>query len=276
MDNKQIILIDTSYTTYYRFFATMRWYSLAYSDEYKINNNSEYDWSTNNAFFDKYKKLYLENIIKLFNKNTYNNSNIIFCMDSSYEDIWRYKLYKEYKNNRSYIEKKYNYKNIFEYTYNILIPQIINDNNNICSIKITELEADDIIGIIAIYLENIDIHIHIVSGDSDFLQLGRKNISFLNYKSKLPIIITKEEAYDYLNKKIIYGDKSDNIKGIFKSGYKIKKKDLLNTDILNKYLDINQEAKEQYNLNKKIIDFHYIPKKYINIVINKFKKKINI
>ena len=59
---------------------------------------------------------------------------------------------------------------------------------------------------------------------------------------------------------------------LFKSGYKIKKKELLDNDILNKYLNINQEAKEQYDLNKKIIDFHYIPKKYINIVINKFKK----
>ena len=51
------------------------------------------------------------------------------------EDIWRYKLYKEYKNNRNYIKK------------------------NIYSIKITELEADNIIAIIAIYLENINIYI---------------------------------------------------------------------------------------------------------------------
>ena len=200
-NNKEIILIDTSYTTYYRFFATIKWYSLVYPDEYKLYNTPEYDWITNDIFFSKYKKLYLENIIKLFNKYTYNNSNIIFCMDSPFEEIWRYKLFTEYKNNRCNIEKKYNYDSIFKYTYDILIPDIINNNTNMYYIQINELEADDIIGIIVIYLENIDIYVHIVSGDSDFLQLGRKNISFLNYKSKLPIIITKEAACDYLNKK---------------------------------------------------------------------------
>ena len=274
MNNKEIILIDTSYTTYYRFFATLKWYSLVYHKEYKLYNTPEYDWMTNEVFFDKYKKLYLENIKKLFNKNKYNNSNIIFCMDSSFEEIWRYKLFTDYKSNRTDIEKKYNYKNIFKYTYNILIPYIINNNNNIFYIKVNELEADDIIGIITIYLENFDIPIHIVSGDSDFLQLGRENVSFLNYKSKLPIIISKESAQDFLNKKIIYGDKTDNIKSIFKSGYKIKKKDLLDINILNKYLSINPLAKEQYELNKTIIDFHNIPKKYVNYVIDKFKNII--
>ena len=34
MDN--IILVDTSYTAFYRFFATMKWYSMAFKEEAKL------------------------------------------------------------------------------------------------------------------------------------------------------------------------------------------------------------------------------------------------
>ena len=32
---KNIILVDTSYTNFHRFYATLRWYSFAHKDEYK-------------------------------------------------------------------------------------------------------------------------------------------------------------------------------------------------------------------------------------------------
>ena len=34
-DIENIILVDSSYTTFYRFFATLRWYSFSNKDEYK-------------------------------------------------------------------------------------------------------------------------------------------------------------------------------------------------------------------------------------------------
>ena len=36
-----LILIDTSYTSFYRFFATIRWYSLSNPEEFKEKNNYE-------------------------------------------------------------------------------------------------------------------------------------------------------------------------------------------------------------------------------------------
>jgi hypothetical protein len=65
--SKQLILIDTSYTSFYRFFATLRWMSLSDPDEYKkYKDDKTYDWSQNTVFIDKYKKMYLESIIKFF------------------------------------------------------------------------------------------------------------------------------------------------------------------------------------------------------------------
>ena len=36
---KNIILVDTSYTNFHRFYATLRWYSFAHKDEYKKNTD---------------------------------------------------------------------------------------------------------------------------------------------------------------------------------------------------------------------------------------------
>ena len=268
-NNYPIILIDISYTTFYRFYATIRWYSYAYKNEYTTyKKDPTYDWFNNKIFIEKYEKMYLDSIIRIIKKNIFNNSNIFFCMDSPIEKIWRTTIFPDYKCNRKEIILKYNYQTIFEYTYNHIIPNIIINHKNINTIKINNVEADDIIACICLYMKDIDKQIYILSGDDDFLQLGRKNISFYNYKTKKPIILSEEDAINSLNKKIILGDKSDCIKGIYEKGYKIKKKDLLNSDILNKYLSINQNAKKQYDFNKQMIDFNYIPKKYYNIIIS--------
>ena len=64
-----IILIDTSYTIFYRFHATIKWFSHAYNEEYKnIKNISNYNWYDNKLFIEKYEKMFLESIIKLIKK----------------------------------------------------------------------------------------------------------------------------------------------------------------------------------------------------------------
>ena len=267
-NNYPIILIDTSYTSFYRFYATIRWYSFAHNEDFNIyKKNQSYDWSENKIFLEKYEKMYLNSIIQILKKKLFNESLIIFCMDSPLKNLWRSELYPEYKGNRKLITQKYNYENIFNYTYNNIIPNIINQYKNIYNISINKVEADDIIGSICIYLKNTDKQIYIISNDYDFLQLGRDNIFFLNYKSKKYINLSEDEAILYLDKKIILGDPSDSINGIYEKGYKKKKKDLLNNDILHKYLNINPNAKKQYDFNKNIIDFNNIPKKYFNIII---------
>uniref|UniRef100_A0A6C0EE51 5'-3' exonuclease domain-containing protein n=1 Tax=viral metagenome TaxID=1070528 RepID=A0A6C0EE51_9ZZZZ len=276
MNNYPIILIDASYTSFYRFYATIRWYSLAHNEEFKIFClDPKYDWFDNKIFIEKYEKMYLNSIIKIIKKNIFNNSYIFFCMDSPLEKLWRSEIFTDYKGERKYIIQKYNFNNVFKYTYNNIIPNIINNHKNIYSLRINYVEADDIIGAICLYLKNTDQKIYIISGDNDFCQLGRKNIYFLNYKSKKLIVLTEEEAIDSLNKKIIFGDKSDSIKGIYEKGYKIKKNDLLKPNILDNYLSINFKAKKQYELNKLMIDFNYIPKKHYNNIIKYFTKYYN-
>jgi 5'-3' exonuclease len=274
--NKSIILVDASYTSFYRFFATIKWYSFAYPEEYNaVKTNIKYDWKTNDIFIQKYEKMYLESIIKLVKKKAWNNSQIIFCMDSPKADLWRTELDKNYKGDRIDLSLKYNFKTTFDYTYNIMIPNFIKTYSNIYSLRVEKLEADDLIAIICMNLKETepDRTIYLVSGDEDFLQLGRDNLIFINYKIKKPIILTEEEANKSLHNKIINGDTSDCISSIFPKGKRIKKKEILESeDKLKEYLESSPQAKEQYELNKQMIDFKNIPKKYFNKVVKLFDK----
>ncbi len=115
--SKSLILVDTSYTSFYRFFATIRWYSFVFHEEFKdLKSDNNYEWSKNKVFMTKYEKMYLDSIIKLVKKNVFDNSNIIFCMDSPKKTLWRTQLQCDYKGNRTDLSLKYNFKHVFDYT----------------------------------------------------------------------------------------------------------------------------------------------------------------
>jgi len=274
-----IILVDSSYTSFYRFFATIRWFTMANKDEYKlIKKIKNYDWSKNDIFMEKYKKMYLGAIEKIVKKKVYKKSKIIFCIDSPRNTIWRNKIASNYKGERVDLSLKHNFKPVFKYTYNNLIPDLVKNNENIWKIKINELEADDIIALCTKYIKkNSSNSIYIISGDEDFLQLGYDKLYFVNYKKKKIFQLTEEEAKENLRLKLICGDNSDNIKCIFpKDRKKInnKTRKLIKESIeeMNLYLKENKNAMEKYKHNQKMIDFNYIPKKYNKKVYKEIKK----
>jgi len=271
--DKILILIDTSYTAFYRFFATIKWFSFAFKEDFlKIKDKSDYNWINNDIFVEKYEKMFLESIKKIISKKTFNSSKIIFCLDSPKIDLWRCKLQSSYKGKRADLSLKYNYKDIFIYTYNTLLPKIIKSYDNINLIQVDNIEADDIIAIIIKHLKNISIKnkIYLISGDQDFYQLGYNNLFFFTYKSKNFKILDENEAHKELQKKIIFGDKSDCIPSILTKRIKNKDELIEDSEKLNKYLNDNPEAKEKYIHNTKMIDFNYIPSQYFNIVVKKF------
>ena len=275
-NNKQLILIDASFVTFYRFFATIRWYSFAHKEEYKEimdNDGVNYNWMNNKIFIEKYEKMYMDAIIKAVKKRVFNNANIIFCLDTPKQKLWRSQLDSNYKGDRCDLTLKYNFKPTFAYTFETIIPNLVKDNMN--SIMIEQMEADDIIASITMYLKetNPSQDIHIISGDEDFLQLGRINVKFYNLKAKIPVVLDEYDAKLMLKKKLLLGDKSDCIAGIFPKGSRIKKQELIESeDKLNEYLSKNPEAKKQYEFNQKMINFENIPKKYYNMAVKKYKE----
>lgn len=277
-----IILVDTSYTVFYRFFATTRWFSIAMKEELKEikekHDINTYDWSKNKIFLEKYEKMFLSGIEKIVKKKIFNNSIIIFCRDSLKKNIWRNKFTDDYKGERMDLSIKNNFKPTFKYTYDKIIPKLVKENDNIFQIKINELEADDIIALSTRYIREKfnDKKIYVVSGDEDFLQLGDKDLYFVNYKKKKMFQLSKEEAEEKLRLKLICGDKSDNIKCIYskedKLANKTKKEIKESKEKLKEFLKENKKAKSNYEHNKIMIDFNSIPKKYHKKVFKELDK----
>jgi 5'-3' exonuclease len=265
-DQKSIILVDTSYTTFHRFFATLRWFSFANKDLYKEHkDDTKFDWSTEPTFIEKYTKMYLESIINLVSKSVYKNSILIFCQDAPSDTLWRHEFAECYKGNRIDLSEKNNFKPTFAYTYDTLIPKLVAENKNIHSLKVPRMEADDLIALATRYIRhkrpnNI---VYIISGDNDFLQLGYKNLYIADYKKKELIHLSREEAREALRQKIVSGDCSDNIPSIFPKNEKIspKTKKIVkeSKDEMKKFIAENEEARMQYENNKKMISFRYIP-----------------
>ena len=271
------ILVDTSYTTFHRFFATIRWFSFSNKDIFKEHkDDNTFDWSKEPLFIEKYTKMYLESIINLVGKTIFNNSIVIFCQDAPQDTLWRHEFAECYKGNRIDLSEKYNFKPTFKYTYDTLIPKLIKEYKNIHSLLVPKMEADDLIALATKYIKykrpnNIT---YIISGDNDFLQLGHDELYIADYKKDHLIHLTKEEAREALRQKIVSGDCSDNIPSIFldqKINNKIKKLVKENKEEMKKFLAENQKSYSQYKKNKKMISFKYIPKHFRKPVYKKIK-----
>ena len=111
-----ILLIDTSYWLYYRFFSLRNWYYRAYPEKYnnyandKNSFNADYNWFEDEVFMTKYKKLFIENIKKICKKFNTKLENVVFCIDCPHNEIWRKtyitKLNKEIDTNNETIINK--------------------------------------------------------------------------------------------------------------------------------------------------------------------------
>lgn len=265
---KKVILVDTSYMAFYRFFAVLRWYQFAHKDDYKKTQEiKNYDWANNKVFTQMYNKMFLESIEKIIKMKTMKESLLVFCCDSQRGTLWRKKIYPEYKEGRVDLSKKNNFKTVFKYTYKKLIPKIIKEKKYpTFMFKLNKLEADDLIAIISKELikMNKNIDITIISGDDDFTQLLNKNIKIIDFKKKKFREMTQKESQQLLYQKILKGDCSDNIPTILIKNRKVlslqKRKELLeNEKELETYLKENPELRDQYIINQKLIDFNYIP-----------------
>lgn len=279
---KNIILVDTSYTNFHRFYATLRWFSFSDTNKEiykKHKNDPKYDWTKNKVFIEKYEKMYIESLKKLVGNKVFKESIIIYCEDSPQKSVWRNELIKCYKGKREDHSKKIDIISVFKYTYRNIIPKLVKENKNIYEILVNRMEGDDVIAVCSKYIRRKypEKKVYVVSGDKDFYQLGYKNLYLADYKKKEHLNLTRPQAKEELRHKIINGDCSDNIKSIL---YNIKLSKSEKNKILNdkkemiKYLNENKKVRKRYILNRSLISFKYIPKKYQKQVLKIIKEII--
>jgi 5'-3' exonuclease len=274
------ILIDGSYYMFYRFYALNVWWK---HQKKNVDNNGNNDDNNdkkklhnNEIFVEKYKKTFISKISEIQTKlNINGHCTIIVGLDCPRKEIWRNKLYNEYKSNRDKknhtIEKEF-FKMVFD-------EQLFEKSIVDYIFKYPTLEADDCLAITTKYLlQNYnDAKIWIITSDMDYLQLASDNVQL--YDLKFNNLIKKSFGSSDCDKfcKIVMGDKSDNIHGIFpRCGKKTALKYYNNKELFNKKLNQKIEYINNYDLNKNLVDFDEIPEDLVKSFIKKNLTKLSI
>lgn len=241
------ILIDGSYYIFYRYYALSVWWKHSHKDVELDINTPE--------FIEKFKKTFSSKIAELDKKLKIKNSIKMVARDCPRNTIWRNSIYPSYKENRNtdFIGKEF---------FKMVYTERLFENSGIETIlSYPELEADDCIAITTKHILSKfpDATIWIIASDMDYLQLASDNVNIINLKYQI-ISNTKKGSECDKFCKIICGDKSDNIQGVFeKCGLKTAIKLFENKDLFYKKLNKSSIYREKYELNKKLVDFNEIP-----------------
>jgi 5'-3' exonuclease len=201
--------------------------------------------------FDLFKLTFLGSFTKALKQHT--PDRVIWVEDS---ESWRKELCPEYKANRA-AKREQSVVNfdVFFPVATEFFETLHKCFRNIPFIRVPRAEADDCIATIVKNKPEWDI-INI-SSDKDFYQLFK----YANYSQYDAV---KHEFVQCLNPehalllKIITGDKSDNIAGLKRGIGPVKALKIINEDV-DKWVK-EENLKEKYELNTKLISFNCIPK----------------
>jgi 5'-3' exonuclease len=271
--NPTFIFVDGSYYNFYRYYALCTWWRNAYPDE------DLEDPYQNEKFVEKFKKTHIENLKQIpkklgISKNI--NPILIIGKDCKREYIWRNELFPQYKANRANgQEHGFMGGPFFKMVYE---EELFQKGGAKAILKHPKLEADDCIAISVKYLINKypTCHIYIITSDRDYLQLNAHNVDLFNltYKNIANIKSSTGNPKNDLEIKIIMGDTSDNIPSVFpKCGPKTAIKCIEDPEFFQKKMNNNLDYYNQYELNKKLIDFNNIPQHLVEEFMDTIKKQ---
>lgn len=152
---------------------------------------------------------------------------------------FRHEVYKEYKANRHGMPDELAVQRPYAYDFMQAIGAYCIEKEG--------FEADDILGTLAAMGEKEDVHVYILTGDRDSLQLISEKTSVILATNTEPILFDTEkfrEKYgilpsQFVDVKALMGDSSDNIPGVRGIGEKTA------LSLISKYEDLDGVFKEE-------------------------------
>lgn len=265
----EFIFIDASYFIFYRVFALTTWWKNAKPDE-PLENPFQ-----NQTFVEKFKSTFADKIKEIIKKSKMKDPVVFVGKDCFQKNIWRMNIFPEYKKGRD--ETKNEQANVGNFFKMVYEEQLFEQAKIENILFINGLEADDCIALSVKKLlkENKDHKILIITSDHDYLQLLHPNVTIMDLKFKE--LVSSKKAYNTPEKnlfcKIVLGDKSDNINGLFKKcGPKTIEKLYENQEEFQEKL-VKENAVNQYELNKTLIDFNCIPYELQSLFYQTFNSK---
>jgi len=206
--------------------------------------------------------------------------DMIIACDSG--NVWRREVFPNYKANRKTTREKsgHDWTAIFEILNNIRSE--LKEHMPYKVVEVDTAEADDIIGVLV--KKHHDQKILILSGDKDFIQLHRNQLTPSNnhvkqYNPVLSKFVGKGETPSiYIKEHILKGDRSDGIPNVlsdddvFVEGRRqrplTKKKIASWVDEM--VMTFTEEEQKNYDRNRKLIDLSLIPPELEAKIYNEF------
>lgn len=267
-NSKNIVFIDGSYFCFYRYYSMINWWKNMYPlDEETLKNPYE-----NEIFRNKFISIFINSVNQVVNNLQINKEEpycIVVGKDCRRENIWRTKLFPEYKSGRN--KDGFMGKQFFEMVYK---EELFQKGGANLIISFDTLEADDCIAISTKFIqrEYPENSVFIITSDKDYLQLSSSNVQLynLNYKKLTDLKSCHGDPKLDLFCKIVAGDTSDNICSVLKRcGEKTAVKYYNNPGLFKNKLK-EENAEEKYRFNKLLIDFNQIPEQLQDGFIYKY------
>ncbi len=186
---------------------------------------------------------------------------IVLAMDS--RRSWRKLYWTKYKAHRKKAREKIdlNWNEFFDMYDEFMLD--IKNNTPFKVMKIDDVEADDIIGVLALEKPQ---EFYIISTDKDFLQLCSPRVKIYNPLKKSHVEHPNPELF--IVEQSLCGQSKDNIynvktpldwpDGKRKPGFGAKAYEKVIATGLDKWLDEN-DLRERYDFNRNLMDFDRIP-----------------
>ncbi len=206
--------------------------------------------------------------------------DMIIACDSG--NVWRREVFPNYKANRKTTREKsgHDWTAIFEILNNIRSE--LKEHMPYKVVEVDTAEADDIIGVLV--KKHHDQKILILSGDKDFIQLHRNQLTPSNnhvkqYNPVLNKFVGKGETPSiYIKEHILKGDRSDGIPNVLSDDdvfIEGRRQRPLTKKKISSWLDemvmtFTEEEQKNYDRNRKLIDLSLIPPELEAKIYNEF------
>lgn len=292
--SKFLIVVDFSYWLYHTIFGAQSVFEKKYKDEASqwIKPLEEVDENNvpNLLNCENFKKVLKNQVMKrcetidwLAKQNcqdiidTVDKVDIVFAIDDSVKKSFRKVLYPEYKAQRVLKKSQYQVPPIKDYILNVLFPELkLAEKYGYKMIKIEGAEGDDIIACLLNNFKDRYEGCLLIASDHDFLQIdGILQIDMMGRKHERKIGGEILNAKDFLLSKILLGDNADNINKVFNRVGEKKVLKLINDkETLKQMLKDNVDSLKQYDLNRKLISFEYIPKELNDKIVLKLNENL--
>lgn len=214
---------------------------------------------------DLLRHLTLNTILSL-RKKFRNYGKTVICFDD--RNYWRKDIHPEYKGHRAAAKEASSFDFASFYKYQDVVKKEFAEVFPYHWVQIPRLEADDIIGYLALTAKEPTV---IVSPDGDFKQCLRNPRVKLwsNLKKKFEEDQTIHEIELDLHKKILKGDGGDNIPNVLGPliGREGRQKPVSQRLVEYTFENgVGSDIRERYEQNKSLIDLRYIPEEYKRMI----------